>query len=72
MCLSNGEAKKPIVIEYFWPNTKKFRTVDTVPIDDGDKISHYRRNIAVMAPKKGGIKSLSTVEEPGTAVKSDS
>ena len=44
------------------PISLKFRTVDTVPIDDGDKISHYRRNIAVMAPKKGGIKSLSTVE----------
>ena len=31
------------------------------------RISHYRQNIAVMASKKGCIKSLSTVEEPGTA-----
>ena len=32
------------------------------------EIGHYERNITPTASKKGGIKSLGTVEEPGTAV----
>ena len=36
------------------------------------KISHYERNITPTASKISGIKSLDIIDEPGTAVKSDS